>query len=161
MPPFSEDDCDGSVAQALLALSSKARNHAMETKHNRNVRYAPKHNIEWVEAVPLQCRSFYWLSKKEFEEIKEECADTVAKSKLDNTIHTRGLEKSTMSGEDFLQCYLHRRGALRAVLNEQAIQKKTGYSDPDAIANAYTAFSRKSIEMANVRAEMDELAVRL
>jgi hypothetical protein len=160
MPPFSTDDDDRSVVSALLMLSSKPTNHMMAMKRNRKVRFAPENHVEWVEAVPTKYRSYYWMSKKEFDDIKQDCADTVAKSKLDNTIQTRGLEKSVMTGEHFLHCYLHRRGALRAVLKEQVIQKETGCSDPDDIANVYIAFSRKSMEMAKVRAKLDELAVR-
>jgi hypothetical protein len=133
----------------------------MARKHNRKVRFAPEHHLEVVEAVPMEHRSNYWMSKKEFDDIKQDCAEKVAKSRLDKTIYTRGLETRVMTGELFLQCYLHRRGALRAVLKEQGIQKEIGYNDSDDIASAYIVFSRKSIETAQLRAKLDELAVRL
>lgn len=162
MPPFSEDGYDGSAISALLALSSKLRNHEREMRRNRKVRFAPEHNIQWiVETVPTEYRPLYWISKKEFEDIKKDCADTVARYKLDNTVHTRGLESSVMTGENFLQCYLHRRGALRVVLKEQMFQKETGYHDPDDIADAYALFSKKSMEKARANADLDEQAIRL
>ncbi|KAG7347428.1 hypothetical protein IV203_016133 [Nitzschia inconspicua] len=159
MPPFSEDDYDLSRVQALLSLSAKLRNHEQQVRRNRKVRFASELHIECFDAIPFECRPFYWLSRKEFEDIKRDCADTMARSKLGKEVVTRGLESSLMTGEVFLRSYLHRRGAIRAVLKEQIFQRETGYSDADDIAEAYGEFSKKSMEMARNRAKQDEILV--
>jgi hypothetical protein len=159
MPPFSEDGHEESPVAALLALSAKLRNHEVEMRRNRKVRFAPD-NIFLVEAIPVECRPFYWMSRKEFDDIKKDCGDTVARSKLDKTVVTRGLESSLMTGEAFLQTYLHRRGAIRSVLKEQLFQKETGYKDVDDIADGYSVYAKKSLEKARTRAQHDELACR-
>jgi hypothetical protein len=65
-----------------------------------------------------------------------------------------------LTGEKFLKAYLHRRGALRAVFQEQTIQKETGYKAPEDIAGAYAVFSRKSMNEARSMAESDAVAMQ-
>lgn len=162
MPPYSEDNYDESAIPALLSLSAKLRNHEAEKrKRNRKVHFAPQPQVAFVDYVPGEYRPLYWMSRKEFDDIKRNCALTVEQAKLDpSSTYTRGLESSLMKADVFLQTYLHRRGAIRSVMKEQTMQYEAGYTMVKDIAEQYAPFSKTSLEKAHTRALQDELALR-
>ena len=129
-----------------------------------------------IEPIPVEYRSDYFMTKEEYEQIKYDCSILVSQIKHNNTTTEsttkdddtttttattssyclRGLENNLLTGENFLSNYLHRRGALRAVLKEQTFQKQTGYQDVDDIADAYQEYSSKSLVKAQQKAKEDE-----
>jgi hypothetical protein len=182
MPPLSSDVVDGNGAidstASLLALSAKLRSHVIEMKRRRKVTFAATNDdgstttnkIIWIDPIPMDCRSDYFMSREEYEQIKSNCSNLVSDRKHQNAVDhkddeiptpdtattVRGLESNFLSGEEFLRNYLHRRGAIRAVLKEQTFQKQTGYVDVDDIADAYSEYSVKSIFQARKRGQDDE-----
>jgi uncharacterized protein YecE (DUF72 family) len=119
-----------------------------------------------IEPIPVEYRSDCFMSKEEYEQIKYDCSILVSQIKNNDATEgnndttssycSRGLESNLLTGEDFLASYLHRRGALRAVLKEQTFQKQTGYQDIDDIADAYYEYSSKSLAKAQQKAKEDE-----
>jgi len=156
MPPLS-DDFDATVP-AVLALSAKLRNHEVEMKRYRKVTFHDNVSVRVVDRIPREYRGCYWMSKIDFERIKLESAAIVDRAKSDPAVDIRGLERSVMPAGLFLQRYLHKRAALRAVLKEQSFQRETGYNDPDDIADAYIEYSCSSRDNARQVGENDEVA---
>ncbi|KAL3900145.1 MAG: hypothetical protein SGARI_006306, partial [Bacillariaceae sp.] len=100
--------------------------------------------VHWIQSVSHEDRQHYYMARSDYDSIKRDCAHTIARAKQEgdensnnNTVEkvvTRGLESSLLTGEKFLKAYLHRRGALRAVLKEQIFQKECGFQDAETIA---------------------------
>ena len=157
MPPLSDQFETG----PLLTLSAKLRCHVIDMKRHRKVQFSDEISSREIERVPEALYGEYWMSKDDFDQIKKDCfVPFASRIKKDTTLELRGLEASTMPAEEFLSIHLERKGALRAVLKEQAFQKQTGYNSDDDIREAYREFTVKSSSRARIIAEKDESAIR-
>jgi hypothetical protein len=131
-----------------------------DSLEQKSVRFCDDVNIKKISNVPVENRLSYWMVKEDYARIRDECMNTVQMSLnrcSTSVVDFRGLEHKTPQG--IYRRQLNRMKARKAVLQEQAFQAETGYSDPDWIASVYREITHRSTIEAKIMGMKDEIAL--
>jgi hypothetical protein len=131
-----------------------------DSVEQKSVRFSDDVSIKEISNVPEEHRLSYWMVKEDYARIRYECMNTVQTSLhrcSTSVVDFRGLEHKTPQG--IYRRQLNRMKAKKAVLQEQACQAETGYSDPDWIASVYRGITHRSTIEAKIMGMKDEAAL--